>query len=277
MLYYIFYLLTIYLYYLYTYIIYVLVLLYIILRQEEQLKRQDEALELRAMRAEMKHGTINKPNSHIDSDKISSSSSSSSSSDSINMMMGNTSSNIINNRNNDYYMQQQLQNIPRPKKVVKKTIRRILEDGSEIIEVAYLLSSDEVDRVRREADRKSHEEELYSRSAGLMLKNVKSGSVLDTDETTLSKALPSSLKIKLKVSSTGKSTTGGGGRRGSNASATSNADNMDADDNNNYKPRTGSTARQGAHSHIQYRMPHVHFAMKLEIEFMKIWRKKNSM
>lgn len=225
------------------------------------------------MRAEMKHG---KPmnifaSSHIDSDiaissiaakSTSSSSSSSSASTSV------TEVSVMNARN-EYFLQQQ-KNIPRPKKVVKKTARRIHEDGTEIIEVSYILSTVEVDRVNREAERKMQEDELLSRSTGLLLKSNRAGQI-DTDEATLTKVLPNSLKMKFKVGANTKATAAALA-----AAAKHNANQSAVDGDIHYKPRLGSTARLGAVTMTQWRMPHVHFASKLENEFMKIWRKKTS-
>jgi hypothetical protein len=79
----------------------------------------------------------------------------------------------------------------RPKRVVKQIIKRVKGDGTETVEVKYLLDDNELRRVEEEAENKMKE----------INEDSKQGSrKRSDDELLLTKSLPANLKIKIPVS-----------------------------------------------------------------------------
>ena len=83
----------------------------------------------------------------------------------------------------------------RPQQVVKRTVRRVKDDGSEVIDVTYLLASEECDRVQREAKRKETQSLVSKAGGGRRQLNY----AYDDDDTGRQRKDPGDLKIKLKL------------------------------------------------------------------------------
>ena len=83
----------------------------------------------------------------------------------------------------------------RPQQVVKRTVRRVKDDGSEVIDVTYLLAPEEIDRVQREAKRKEAQSLVNKAGGGRRQLNY----AYDDDDTGRQRKDPGDLKIKLKL------------------------------------------------------------------------------
>ena len=83
----------------------------------------------------------------------------------------------------------------RPQQVVKRTVRRVKDDGSEVIDVTYLLAPEEIDRVQREAKRKEAQSLVSKAGGGRRQLNY----AYDDDDTGRQRKDPGDLKIKLKL------------------------------------------------------------------------------
>ena len=83
----------------------------------------------------------------------------------------------------------------RPQQVVKRTVRRVRDDGSEVIDVTYLLAPEEIDRVQREAKRKEAQSLVNKAGGGRRQLNY----AYDDDDTGRQRKDPGDLKIKLKL------------------------------------------------------------------------------
>jgi hypothetical protein len=143
-------------------------------------------------------------------------------------------------------------------KVVKRMVRRVREDGSETVDIKYLLAEEEVQRVRREADKKMNEQQV-----------ALSGRRRDADEE-FGKALllpANSLSFKLKL---GKKKEDEDDAFGASKRKAAARVGQVEDDAELYKPRP----RVGPQ--VSSRLPQVTFAGKLEAELLKQWHRKEA-
>jgi hypothetical protein len=82
--------------------------------------------------------------------------------------------------------------VEKPIKVIKQTVRRVRDDGTEVVTVRYLLASSEVHRVEAQL---KQQKELASSGA----KRLYGQRLIAQDDAQLTQDLPASLHIKLKV------------------------------------------------------------------------------
>lgn len=149
-----------------------------------------------------------------------------------------------------------------PPKVVKRVVRRVREDGTETVDIKYLLTDNEVERVRREAEKKMHQE--HQTTLGSLRRDADDG---------IGKLLPAgSLSFKLKLG--GKKREDDEEEAFGDASRRKTTTRLSAEEEAElYKPRQGAVR---AGPQVSNRLPQVTFAGKLEAELLKQWNRKEA-